>query len=136
VTEKVSPDALVLARGRQTEKPGWAAKFRESKGTLGKGTVIRHGDKAFRVTITRPDGTVLPTGPSTVRIAPAKRPPQPAPAATSAANAELSPQTPSRASNGATSKARKPAPKAAPAAKPKKPAGNKKSAPAPGKGKR
>jgi bifunctional UDP-N-acetylglucosamine pyrophosphorylase/glucosamine-1-phosphate N-acetyltransferase len=136
ITQSVSADALALGRGRQTEKPGWAAKFRESKGTLGKGMVIRHGDKAFRVTITRPDGTVLPTGPSTVRIAPAKRPPQPAPAVTSPATAEPSPQAPSRASNGATSKARKPAPKAAPAAKPKKPAGSKKSAPAPGKGKR
>jgi acetyltransferase-like isoleucine patch superfamily enzyme len=136
ITQSVSADALALGRGRQTEKPGWAAKFRESKGTLGKGTVVRHGDKAFRVTITRPDGTVLPTGPSTVRIAPAKRPPQPAPAAISAATAEPSPQTPSRASNGATSKARRPAPKAALAAKPKKPVGSKKSAPAPGKGKR
>ena len=35
----VSADALAVARGRQTEKPGWAAKFRESKGALGKGTV-------------------------------------------------------------------------------------------------
>ena len=132
ITQSVSADALALGRGRQTEKPGWAAKFRESKGTLSKGTVIRHGDKAFRVTITRPDGTVLPTGPSTVRIAPA----QPAPAVTSPATAEPSPRAPSRAPNGATSKARRPAPKAAPAAKPKKPVGSKKSAPAPGKGKR
>src|SRR5204863_6825090 len=73
ITQSVSPDALALARGRQTEKPGYAAKFRESKGALGKGMVVRHGDKSFRVTITRPDGTVLPAGPSTVRIAPAKR---------------------------------------------------------------
>ena len=29
VTEDVSPDALVLARARQTEKPGWAKAFRD-----------------------------------------------------------------------------------------------------------
>ena len=29
VTEDVSPDALAIARGRQVEKPGWAAAFRE-----------------------------------------------------------------------------------------------------------
>jgi bifunctional UDP-N-acetylglucosamine pyrophosphorylase/glucosamine-1-phosphate N-acetyltransferase len=79
ITQSVSPDALALARGRQTEKPGYAVKFRESKGVLGKGTVVRHGDKAFRVTITRPDGTVLPTGPATVRIAPGKQLASPAP---------------------------------------------------------
>ena len=112
ITQSVSADALALGRGRQTEKPGWAAKFRESKGALGKGTVVRHGDKAFRVTITRPDGTVLPTGPSTVRIAPAKQPPQPAP----------TPPVAASTSNGTTAKARKPAAKAkaAPAAKPKR----------------
>src|SRR5262249_22471755 len=84
ITQSVSDDALALGRGRQTEKPGWAAKFRESKGALGKGTVIRQGDKAFRVTITRSDGTILPTGPSTVRIAPAKPSSQPAPKPASA----------------------------------------------------
>jgi len=129
ITESVSADALALGRGRQTEKPGWAAKFRESKGALGKGTVIRHGDKAFRVTITRPDGTVLPTGPATVRIASAKPPAQlaPEPAATTGAPVQI----PTRASNGTTSKTGKPAPeaKAAPAAKPKKPADSKKPAP-------
>ena len=31
ITEDVSPDALALARGRQVEKPGWAARFRELK---------------------------------------------------------------------------------------------------------
>jgi bifunctional UDP-N-acetylglucosamine pyrophosphorylase / glucosamine-1-phosphate N-acetyltransferase len=31
ITEDVSPDALALARGRQVEKPGWAAAFREKK---------------------------------------------------------------------------------------------------------
>ena len=137
ITQSVSADALALARGRQAEKPGWAAKFRESKGALGKGTVIRHGGRAFRVTITRPDGTVLPTGPSTVRIAPARRSPQPEPAPPApAAKVEAPLQTLTRASNGTTSQARKPAPKAkaAPAAKPKKPTESKK--PAPRKGQR
>jgi len=31
VTHDVSPDALALGRGRQVEKPGWAADFRRSK---------------------------------------------------------------------------------------------------------
>ena len=109
ITQSVSADALALARGRQIEKPGWAAKFRESRGVLGKGTVIRHGQKAFRVTVTRPDGTVLPNDPSTVRIVPAKRSAQPAPATA-------------------------PKAKAAAAAKPRKPVEDKK--PAPQKGRR
>ncbi len=129
ITQSVSADALALGRGRQTEKPGWAAKFRESKGALGKGTVVRHGDKAFRVTITRPDGTVLPTGPATVRIAPAKRAPESAPAP-----AEARPSA--QAANGTASKPGKPAIKSKAEVKAKKPAGSKKSAPAPSKGRR
>jgi bifunctional UDP-N-acetylglucosamine pyrophosphorylase/glucosamine-1-phosphate N-acetyltransferase len=31
VTEDVAPDALAVARGRQTDKPGWAAKFHARK---------------------------------------------------------------------------------------------------------
>jgi bifunctional UDP-N-acetylglucosamine pyrophosphorylase/glucosamine-1-phosphate N-acetyltransferase len=31
ITRDVSPDALVLERGQQVEKPGWAAKFRSLK---------------------------------------------------------------------------------------------------------
>ena len=31
ITEDVAPDALALARGRQVEKPGWAARFRAGK---------------------------------------------------------------------------------------------------------
>ncbi len=31
ITEDVAPDALALGRGRQTEKPGWAAAFRARK---------------------------------------------------------------------------------------------------------
>ncbi|MBV9509513.1 MAG: bifunctional UDP-N-acetylglucosamine diphosphorylase/glucosamine-1-phosphate N-acetyltransferase GlmU [Caulobacteraceae bacterium] len=31
ITEDVAPDALALGRGRQVEKPGWAAAFRASK---------------------------------------------------------------------------------------------------------
>jgi hypothetical protein len=132
ITQSVAADALALGRGRQTEKPGWAAKFRESKGTLAKGTVIRHGDKAFRVTITRPDGTVLPTGPATVRVVSAK--PQ-AGAAAPAATVQPPPKVP--ASNGATPKTEKSVPKikAAAAAKAKKPDASKKPA-APRKGRR
>jgi bifunctional UDP-N-acetylglucosamine pyrophosphorylase/glucosamine-1-phosphate N-acetyltransferase len=74
VTQSVSPDALALARVRQVEKPGWAAKFREAKGKLGKGTVIRHGDRAYRVTVTASDGTILPTGPANLRVTSVPRP--------------------------------------------------------------
>jgi carbonic anhydrase/acetyltransferase-like protein (isoleucine patch superfamily) len=142
ITQSVSADALALARGRQAEKPGWAAKFRESKGTLGKGTVIRHGDKAFRVTITRPDGTVLPTGPATVRVAPAKvaaaSAKAPTPAAPPPSKAPEVPRTAARISNGETPKPRKTMPqvKAAPAAKPRKPDAGKKPVPVSRKGKR
>ena len=31
ITEDVAPDALAIARGRQVEKPGWAAAFRAAK---------------------------------------------------------------------------------------------------------
>ncbi|SHF94414.1 bifunctional UDP-N-acetylglucosamine pyrophosphorylase / Glucosamine-1-phosphate N-acetyltransferase [Kaistia soli DSM 19436] len=31
ITEDVAPDALALGRGRQVEKPGWAARFRAAK---------------------------------------------------------------------------------------------------------
>lgn len=68
ITQNVSPDALALARGRQQEKQAWAAKFRESKGCPNKGTVVRQGNKSFRITITKSDGTVLPT---TAAVAPA-----------------------------------------------------------------
>ena len=33
ITEDVAPDALALGRGRQVEKPGWAARFRALKAT-------------------------------------------------------------------------------------------------------
>jgi len=35
ITDDVSPDALALGRGRQVEKPGWAAAFRAEKGKKG-----------------------------------------------------------------------------------------------------
>ena len=138
ITQSVTADALALARGRQTEKPGWAAKFRESKGTLAKGTVIRHGDKAFRVTITRPDGTVLPTGAPTVRVAPAKAPPPPAQPAQPPSKPIEAPRTAAPTQNGAPSKASKTATKAkaAPAAKPKRLVAGKKPAPVARKGRR
>jgi bifunctional UDP-N-acetylglucosamine pyrophosphorylase/glucosamine-1-phosphate N-acetyltransferase len=31
ITEDVPADALALARGQQTVKPGWAARFRDRK---------------------------------------------------------------------------------------------------------
>jgi NDP-sugar pyrophosphorylase family protein len=102
ITQSVSADALALGRGRQTEKPGWAGKFRESKGKLSKGTVIRHGDKAFRVTVTTPDGAILPTGPSNLRVTAAARP---ASAAEEAGARSAAPPAPRRAAL-----ARKPAP--------------------------
>jgi bifunctional UDP-N-acetylglucosamine pyrophosphorylase/glucosamine-1-phosphate N-acetyltransferase len=151
VTQSVSPDALALARGRQVEKPGWAAKFRESKGQLGKGTVIKHGNRAFRVTVTASDGSVLPTGPSNLRVASvpwskstpaAAEAPEPAarPGKVGAAKA-----APARSTDSNTAKSRKPAaakptPKAAvktatkSPAKPQKTA--RKTAPAPDKGRR
>jgi bifunctional UDP-N-acetylglucosamine pyrophosphorylase/glucosamine-1-phosphate N-acetyltransferase len=160
VTQSVSADALVLARARQAEKPGWAAKFRETKGQLGKGTVIKHGDRAFRVTVTASDGSILPTGASSLRVATVARPKPsssaPSAVATEAApartkrptdKAESAPPAKARASNGGAAKARKspaaaksisktstgPAAKAAP--KPKKmPA--KKPARSAGKGRR
>jgi bifunctional UDP-N-acetylglucosamine pyrophosphorylase/glucosamine-1-phosphate N-acetyltransferase len=106
VTQSVSPDALALARGRQVEKPGWAAKFRESKGQLGKGTVIKRGGRAFRVTVTASDGSVLPTRPANLRVAAAPRP-QPAPAAAEPASA-----MPAVATKAAPEQAKRPADKA------------------------
>jgi bifunctional UDP-N-acetylglucosamine pyrophosphorylase/glucosamine-1-phosphate N-acetyltransferase len=35
VTENVAPDALAIARGRQSEKPGWAAAFRKRRSGAG-----------------------------------------------------------------------------------------------------
>jgi bifunctional UDP-N-acetylglucosamine pyrophosphorylase / glucosamine-1-phosphate N-acetyltransferase len=136
VTQSVSPDALALARGRQVEKPGWAAKFRETKGQLGKGTVIKHGNRAFRVTVTASDGSILPAGPSNLRVASVPRP-KPAPAAaeqavvppavaTEAASEQAKPPvardksaapTPRPAANGTGVKTRKVAAAAKPAPK-------------------
>ncbi len=44
VTENVAPDALVIARGRQLEKAGWAAKFREMKRALRAGKPAKTGE--------------------------------------------------------------------------------------------
>jgi bifunctional UDP-N-acetylglucosamine pyrophosphorylase/glucosamine-1-phosphate N-acetyltransferase len=151
VTQSVSPDALALARGRQVEKPGWAAKFREAKGKLGKGTVIRHGDRAYRVTVTTSDGTILPT--ANLRVTSVPRP-KPSPAA--AAEHEQAkrhtgpdrpqPQNAKLAANGAAAKSRKTVTAARPAAKasvkpvaeakPKKATAAKKPTHATGKGRR
>ena len=32
ITKDVAPDALAVARGKQSEIPGWAKAFRERKG--------------------------------------------------------------------------------------------------------
>lgn len=80
ITQSVSPDALALARGRQLEKSGWARKFRESKGRLAKGTVVRQGDKSLRITITRSDGSVLPTVRTAARMPEAAPGPEKSPA--------------------------------------------------------
>jgi bifunctional UDP-N-acetylglucosamine pyrophosphorylase/glucosamine-1-phosphate N-acetyltransferase len=134
VTQSVSPDALALARGRQVEKPGWAAKFRETKGKLGKGTVIRHGDRAFRVTVTASDGTILPTGPANLRVTSATRPkPTPAPPAKTAKEVseppkrnggkpQSVPQSAARAANGGIAKTHQPAVAAKPVPAAKAPA--------------
>ena len=83
VTAKVSPDALVVARGRQTEKPGWAAKFREMKKAARNAAVLRHGDKAFTVAVTKSDGTAVPVDPAKLSVVTTKRPePSAAPGAT------------------------------------------------------
>lgn len=80
ITQSVSPDALALARGRQLEKSGWAKTFREAKGRLGKGTVVRQGDRSLRITITKSDGTILPTGRAAVRVPEAASDPERSPA--------------------------------------------------------
>ncbi len=124
ITSSVSPDALALARGRQSEKPGWAGKFRESKGRLGTGTVIRHGNKAFRVTVTKPDGTLLPAGAPNLRVAGVARPEKP-PAPIAAAASAASPVARAagvEARRAAPAAKVKPKPAAKTTAKPRKPA--------------
>ena len=105
VTEKVSPDALALGRGRQTEKPGWAAKFRELKAASRNAAVVRHGDKAFTVSVTKPDGTAVPVDPAKLSVVTVKRP-EPAVAERSA---------PAPANDTTPSSPRKPTPKTKPA---------------------
>jgi len=73
VTEKVSADALALARSRQSEKPGWASKFREMKVASRNAAVIRHRDKAFTVTVTKQDGTVVPVDSAKLGVETVKR---------------------------------------------------------------
>lgn len=80
ITQSVSPDALALARGRQIEKSGWAKAFRESKGRPGKGTVVRQGDKTLKITITKSDGTILPTARAVVWAPEATPSPEKSPA--------------------------------------------------------
>ncbi|HTO83524.1 MAG TPA: bifunctional UDP-N-acetylglucosamine diphosphorylase/glucosamine-1-phosphate N-acetyltransferase GlmU [Methylomirabilota bacterium] len=118
VTTKVSPDALVVARGRQTEKPGWAAKFREMKKAARNAAVLRHGDKAFTVAVTKSDGTAVPVDPAKLSVVTTKRPePSAAPPGAAA--------TPAPAPPPSTT----PAPAAKRPAKAKPPRGNGKAAP-------
>jgi bifunctional UDP-N-acetylglucosamine pyrophosphorylase/glucosamine-1-phosphate N-acetyltransferase len=85
ITRDVAPDALALARGHQIEKPRWAAMFRDTKGASPKAAVVRHGNKAFKVTITKSDGSVVSAPAASLRVAPAKRLPDAAPPAPSTA---------------------------------------------------
>jgi bifunctional UDP-N-acetylglucosamine pyrophosphorylase/glucosamine-1-phosphate N-acetyltransferase len=68
ITRDVPADALAVARGAQTERPGWAAKFREYRGALKTG-----GKQAtpLVVTVQKADGTLLKT--QTIELRPPAR---------------------------------------------------------------
>jgi bifunctional UDP-N-acetylglucosamine pyrophosphorylase / glucosamine-1-phosphate N-acetyltransferase len=60
IVNDVSANALAVARGTQTERPGWAAKFREYK------TALKGNGKGLRpvsVTIRKPDGSIVSAQP-------------------------------------------------------------------------
>jgi acetyltransferase-like isoleucine patch superfamily enzyme len=61
ITRDVAADALALARGEQTERPGWAAKFREYKKGLAAARPKSNGRAKAPVTVTvrKADGTVV-----------------------------------------------------------------------------
>jgi carbonic anhydrase/acetyltransferase-like protein (isoleucine patch superfamily) len=61
ITRDVAADALALARGEQTERPGWAAKFREYKKGQAAARPRANGTTKPPVTVTvrKADGTVV-----------------------------------------------------------------------------
>ncbi len=61
ITRDVAADALAVARGEQTERPGWAAKFREYKKGLAAARPKSNGRAKPPVTVTvrKADGTVV-----------------------------------------------------------------------------
>jgi acetyltransferase-like isoleucine patch superfamily enzyme len=61
ITRDVAANALALARGEQTERPGWAAKFREYKKGLAAARPKSNGRAKSPVTVTvrKADGTVV-----------------------------------------------------------------------------
>lgn len=61
ITRDVAADALALARGEQTERPGWAAKFREYRKGLAAVRPKSNGRAKAPVTVTvrKADGTVV-----------------------------------------------------------------------------
>lgn len=54
ITENVPPDALAIARGRQTNKPGWAAKRRASSKRAAKSKPAKRSRPAQRKSARRP----------------------------------------------------------------------------------
>src|SRR5262245_8632415 len=61
IVRDVAADALAVARGTQTDRPGWAAKFREYKTSLkGDGK----GPRPVSVTIRKSDGTIVSAQPA------------------------------------------------------------------------
>jgi acetyltransferase-like isoleucine patch superfamily enzyme len=60
ITRDVAADALALARGEQTERPGWAAKFRAYKsGQAARPKANGTAKPPVTVTVRRADGTVV-----------------------------------------------------------------------------
>lgn len=63
IVRDVPRDALAVARGTQTERPGWAAKFREYKSAQKAAEQKSNGKgpRPMTVTIRKSDGTVIST---------------------------------------------------------------------------
>ena len=61
ITRDVAADALAVARGEQTERPGWAAKFRDYKKGLAAARPKTNGRAKSPITVTvrKADGTVV-----------------------------------------------------------------------------
>jgi bifunctional UDP-N-acetylglucosamine pyrophosphorylase / glucosamine-1-phosphate N-acetyltransferase len=80
IVRDVAADALAVARGAQTDRPGWAAKFREYKASLKSGAGKSNGKgprPPASVTIRKPDGSLVisrPAKPVKTAAAPAAKP--------------------------------------------------------------